>query len=73
MSDIRPIIRLDHYEHLAVRALNAGEAPAEPSALADSPGDWDILAFSATGGGGGLVLLGKRRTRKSSGATTVRL
>ncbi len=71
MSDIRPIIRLDHYERLAVRALNAGEPPAEPSALTDPPDDWDILAFSATGGGGGLVLLGKRRTRKSSGAIAV--
>ncbi len=64
MSDIRPLIRLDLYEHLVVKALTVGEPPVEPSVLADPPGDWDILAFSATGGGEGLVLLGKRKTRK---------
>lgn len=60
MSDITPI-RLDLYEHLVVKALTAGEPPVEPSVLAEPHGDWDLLAFSATGAGGGLLLLGKRK------------
>ena len=64
MSDITPI-RFGSYEHLAVRALDAGNPPVEPSALADAPDDWDILAFIGATPRGGLLLLGKRKTGRA--------
>ena len=48
MSDITPI-RLAAYEHLAVRTIDTVVSTVEPGALVESPDDWHVLAFSASG------------------------